>query len=59
MFFLILKLLEGVRVVGFGCDLNFVLLGVSLLIVEILGGKNLLLRRLFVWRVHLHLSKFF
>ena len=56
---LLLGLLVRVRVELLGHGLQFeVLLGCGL-VVEVLGLRNLLLRRLLVWRVQLHLSELF
>lgn len=56
---LLLRLLVGIRVELFGHGLQFEVLRESRLIVEILGLRDLLLRRLLVWRVQLHLSELF
>ncbi len=56
---LLLGLLERARVELLGHGLHFeVMLGCGL-VVEVLGLRNLLLRRLLVWRVQLHLSELF
>ena len=56
---LLLGLLVRARVELLGHGLQFeILLGCGL-VVEVLGLRNLLLRRLLVWRVQLHLSELF
>jgi len=56
---LLLRLLVRIVVELLGRSLQFEVLWGCRLIVKVLGLRNLLLRRLLVWRVQLHLSELF